>query len=215
MALDPPLESRRPIPHDAGRRRLIAIAKLAAPGIGILIILALLALPLLGSDPLEKSHTAERAKEQLDVSAGMVGPSFQGMDGQGRPFQVRARTADFASDDQRFVRLEQPEGDLALSDGTVVALTAAHGLYDRDDQLMQLQGDVVLFHDDGFEVVTERALLDLPHGRAEGNAPVEGQGPVGHIRSEGFRIEENGAKVVFTGHSRLVLYENAEQGRLP
>ena len=33
----------------------------------------------------------------------------------------------------------------------------------------------------------------------------EGEGPLGEIRSEGFRIEDNGATVIFTGQSRAVL----------
>jgi len=215
MALDPPSASRHPRPHDWGRRRLTALAKLAAPGVGILVILLLLGLPFFGSGPVDSAGAPERDQEDVDLSAGMVAPRFQGLDGQGRPFVVRARTADFASDDQRYVRLDRPEGDLALSDGSEVALTATRGFYDRGDQQMQLLGDVLLFHDDGFEVVTQSALLDLPGGRAEGNDPVEGEGPVGHIVSEGFRIEENGARVIFTGRSRLLLYDDAEQEQSP
>lgn len=127
---------------------------------------------------------------------------------------VRAQTADFVSEDERFVRLDRPEGDLALSDGSAVAITAAQGVYDREVQFMQLAGEVTLFHDDGFEVVTESAVLDFPGGRAEGSDPVEGEGPVGHIAAEGFRIEEDGARVFFTGRSRLVLYSGEERQEL-
>src|SRR5699024_9605475 len=175
-------------PHDWGRRRLVAFGKMAAPGVGVLVVLALIGLPLLGSDPLDNADREESVAEAIDLSAGMVGPRFEGLDGQGRPFVVRAQTADFASEDQRFVRLDRPQGDLALSDGSAVAITAARGVYDREVQFMQLAGDVTLFHDDGFEVVTESALLDMPGGRAEGHDPVAGEGPVGHIVSEGFRI---------------------------
>ena|SRR5690625_505748 len=216
MALEPPIMNKRPVPHDWGRRRLVAFGKVAAPAVGLLVILALVGLPLLASDPIDSPDREERAGEGIDLSAGMVGPRFEGVDGQGRPFVVRAETADFASEDQRFVQLERPKGDLSLSDGSEVAITAASGVYDREVQFMQLAGDVTLFHDDGFEVVTDSAVLDIPGGRAEGSEPVAGEGPVGHIVSEGFRIEEDGARVLFTGRSRLVLYgDQVQEGRLP
>jgi len=214
MALEPPPSTKRPTPHDWGRRRLVAFAKMAAPGLGFLVVLALLGLPMLASSPADKPDRAPSLDEGIDLSAGMVGPQFEGLDGQGRPFVVRAQTADFVSEDERFVRLERPEGDLALSDGSAVAITAAQGVYDREVQFMQLAGEVTLFHDDGFEVVTESAVLDFPGGRAEGSDPVEGEGPVGHIAAEGFRIEEDGARVFFTGRSRLVLYSGEERQEL-
>ncbi|MDF2096096.1 LPS export ABC transporter periplasmic protein LptC [Aquibaculum arenosum] len=216
MSAETPPAPHRPKPHDMGRRRLVALGKLVVPTIGALVIAALVALPLLRSDPLdEPPEAAQREDGAVDLSAGVIAPRFAGLDGQGRPFTVTASTADFATEDQRFVRLDRPEGDLTLSDGSWVAITAARGVYDREDQLMQLAEEVTLFHDEGFEVVTESAWLDIPGGRAEGHDPVQGQGPVGHIASEGFRIEERGAKVVFTGRSRLLLYEEPQEGDLP
>lgn len=204
-----------PPPHDIRRLRLVSLGKVAAPLVAVLMIAALVALPLFGPGSLEDSAVDKQLEEGGDLAAGMVRPTFEGLDGRGRPFVLRAQTADFASGDQRFLRLDQPEGDLMLSDGSAVALSAAKGLYDREDRLMRLTGEVTLFHDDGFEVVTDTAWLDISGGRAEGSDPVAGEGPVGRITSEGFRIEEEGARVFFTGQSRLVLYDDEEQRPLP
>jgi len=216
MALDTPSRSvRPPAPQDLGRRRLIALGKLLVPAAAALVVVALVVLPALRSDPVGDAVQQRERRAAADLTAAMISPRFEGRDGRGRPFAVTASTADFASDDQRFVRLELPEGDLLLSDGSWVAITAARGIYDREDRLMQLAGQVNLFHDQGFELVTESAWLDLPAGRAEGGDPVTGQGPIGHIESQGFRIEERGARVIFTGESRLLLYGEPPLGSLP
>jgi len=216
MALDTPSSSiRRPAPQDLRRRRLITLGKLLVPTAATLVLVALAVVPALRSDPVDEAVQQRERRASVELDAAVINPRFEGRDDRGRPFTVSASTADFASEDQRFVRLELPEGDLLLSDGTWVAIAAARGVYDREDQLMQLAGQVNLFHDQGFELVTESAWLDLPAGRAEGDDPVAGQGPVGHIESQGFRIEERGARVIFTGRSRLLLYGDSPRGSPP
>lgn len=193
----------------------MGLGKLLVPGMAALVVAAMVIVPALRPDPVGENVDAREERGGVDFAAGMVSPRFEGRDGEDRPFTVMATTANFTSDDQRFVRLDRPEGELTLSDGSWVSITAASGIYDREDQLMQLAGKVNLFHDEGFEVVTESARLDFPGGRAEGNEPVVGQGPVGHIEAQGFRIEERGAKVIFTGKSRLLLYGDGPRGELP
>lgn len=211
----PPSRAERPQPYDLGRRRLVALGKLLVPAAAALVLAALVVLPALRPDPVSDAVTSRERQQGVDLDAAMIAPRFEGRDGRGRPFAVTASAADFASQDQRFVRLQQPEGDLRLSDGSSVAISAARGLYDREDQLMQLAGQVNLFHDQGFEFVTESAWLDLPTGLAQGSDPVAGEGPVGHIEAEGFRIEERGARVIFTGRSRLLLYGSTPRENLP
>jgi lipopolysaccharide export system protein LptC len=53
----------------------------------------------------------------------------------------------------------------------------------------------------------------MKQGEASGDKPVTGQGPVGTIRSAGFRILERGKRVIFTGKSRLVLYRTTQGPR--
>jgi lipopolysaccharide export system protein LptC len=93
-----------------------------------------------------------------------------------------------------------------MNDGTWLALTAKVGYYDRQTELLDLVGDVNLFHDQGFEVRTEKAQVDLKGGTASGDLPVEGQGPSGTLTAEGFRAIDSGKTVIFTGKSKMILY---------
>jgi len=65
---------------------------------------------------------------------------------------------------------------------------------------------VNLFHDRGYELRTAAADIFIKQGIARGNKPVLGHGPLGTIRSTGFRILDSGRRVLFTGKSRLILH---------
>ena len=104
------------------------------------------------------------------------------------------------------VDLSLPKGDITLNDGTWLALTARTGKYDRQGNMLDLKGAVSLFHDQGFELQTETAAVDLEAGRAEGRDPVKGQGPFGQLLADGFRVEDRGDTIVFTGRSRMILH---------
>ena len=107
-----------------------------------------------------------------------------------RVIVLRARVGfrivqDRADDD--LILLAQPTADMILSDGGRVAVQAKQGSYHRDLETLQLAGGVDLVHDQGYEIRTSSANVDLTTKTAEGNDPVAGKGPFGEIRSQGFR----------------------------
>ena len=77
--------------------------------------------------------------------------------------------------------------------------------------MLDLNGEVTLFHDRGFELRTQAAQVDLEAGVARGSEDVEGQGPFGNLEAEGFQVLDRGARVLFMGKSRAVLYPNNER----
>ncbi len=64
-------------------------------------------------------------------------------------------------------------------------------------------GNVALYQDKGNEFHSTSAHLDMNAGTAEGDDPVTGQGPFGHVTAQGFRILNRGDIIYFTGHARL------------
>jgi hypothetical protein len=71
--------------------------------------------------------------------------------------------------------------------------------------LLDLFEDVNLVHENGTRFVTRRGHLNLSDNTAEGHDPVEGHGPSGDIKGEGFQILSKGDTVIFTGRSDLLL----------
>jgi len=140
----------------------------------------------------------------------MVNPRFSGVDGKNQPYTVTAETARQFADNEDLFHLELPKADITLNSGTWVALNADMGRYNSHDGVLDLEGTVSLFQDEGFEVVTEQARLNLETGIAEGDSPVRAQGPSGTLSSEGFRILDRGKRVIFKGRSHLFALPSAK-----
>ena len=57
------------------------------------------------------------------------------------------------------------------------------------------------------------ARFNLDDRSASGDDPVEGQGPLGTLQSEGFRIFDGGDRVLFTGKAQMFVYRGARDTR--
>lgn len=190
---------------DGARARLVRTLRYVLPGIAVLLIGAVAAWPLLqariGRIPL---GFATITQDEIDQQR-MINPRYVGVDDRNQPFTITANSATKIDTKGNLVELEQPKADMALKDGHWVALTATTGTFSQDAQLIQLVDSVSLFHDTGYEFRTETAYIDVKAGTAYGQDPIQGQGPLGTLKAEGFRIYDKGERVVFTGRARMVL----------
>ncbi|UFN47391.1 LPS export ABC transporter periplasmic protein LptC [Roseomonas sp. OT10] len=180
---------------------------------GVKWLLPLAALALLSAIALwpEFDRAEDRARLSFrrvtrDVagSARVVSPRYQGIDEQGRPYNVTAATATQAVADSP-IALEQPRADVLMSDGAWVLLESDRGVYDKAAARLDLEGNVTLWHDNGSTLRTEAAQIRIDQGRAEGDRPVAAQGPFGTLTADGFRLEDRGKVVVFTGNAHAML----------
>lgn len=138
---------------------------------------------------------------------------YDGKDDKGRPFSITANSASHADGDDRHIALKKPLADITMASGAYVALTANDGMLDRDADIVTLNGDVTLFHDNGLSFQTDSATIDLKGKTAEGNDVVEGQNGDGELVSQGFRVLDDGDTIVFTGKAYLKIYpKQKEQG---
>lgn len=183
------------------------------------IVLPLAALGLIGLiiawsriDPIiNKIHISdtEQAPEEID-SVTMENARFAGIDAQNRSFNVTALRAVQSPDDNNHIDLQQPKADIVLSSGARVAVRSDAGGLHRDTEILDLIGTVTLTQDQDYEFHTTQARIDLNARTAAGDAPVQGRGPQGEIRAEGFDILDGGARVIFRGHARAVLQPHQE-----
>jgi len=142
----------------------------------------------------------------------MLDARLTGLDDDNQRFNLRAAAATRIPEREDLVELDLPDGDLLLSDGTWLALTANSGLMDRTAETVDLMGDVNLFHDEGHEFITTNAQVDMASGRAHGVAPVKGQSPMGAMRSQGFEVSDNGDVIRFTGKAWMLIKQGALAG---
>jgi lipopolysaccharide export system protein LptC len=190
--------------------RFVARMKLALPATAMALLLLVAVWPRIQS-AVERLHKLPRIDLRQARDLRMVNLSYAGRDRHDRPFTVTADAARQRPEVDDLVELESPKADMTTESGSWLALTAYSGTYQPQAQLLDLFGDVELFQDKGNTFKTDSAHVDMGKGSAEGDDPVQGHGPFGTIDSEGFRIENNGDTVVFTGKAHLYLRPREER----
>jgi lipopolysaccharide export system protein LptC len=189
----------------ASYSRVVRALKLLLPLSALMLVAAAVLFVMFydADDTLTLSFTSV---EHLDNDLRMVNPRFRGMDNERRPFLVTATSAIQDVRDPRNVTLENLQADMALSETSWVGLSADSGHLDSEEQTLELEGNISVFTDAGYEFHTQRALVQLEEQRVTSNTEVTGQGPLGTMRADGFVAEEAGDRLRFTGNVRMRIY---------
>jgi lipopolysaccharide export system protein LptC len=108
------------------------------------------------------------------------------------------------------INLNHLIADITMADGAWVAVIADNGVYNRDTGIVDLSGNVNLFHDTGLSFETDAATVDVHNDSARGDQPIEGQRPNSEIVADGFDMKNNGRIVTFTGRAFLKLYPKSK-----
>jgi lipopolysaccharide export system protein LptC len=202
LTLRPITEWLRNLPGNRHSRR-VAVARMALPALGIFLLLLVAIWPRVAPlfDRLRFAAIDLREARELR----MMNPRYAGTDRSGHPFVVTAAIGRQVPGRDDVMALDQPRADFKSHSGANVVATADSGVYQTNTQFLDLFGHVTLTHENGTQIVTDSARLDAANNAGEGHDPVEGHGPSGDLKAEGFQIVDNGEIVIFTGKSDLVL----------
>lgn len=185
--------------------RRVTLLKRLLPATGLTLLLLIMMWPRLAPmwDRMRLGFAAIDLREARELR--MLNPRYAGTDKLGRPFVVTAAVGRQVPDRQDLMSLEGPRADLKTHGGADVQLTAGTGIYQAQAQLLDLFGQVTITHQNGTKFVTDAAHADIAHNTANGSDPVEGHGPSGDIKAQGFRILDKGDVIIFTGNSDMLL----------
>ncbi len=185
--------------------RFVSAMKIVLPTTAVFLLALVLILPQLRDEPDQFSADIVPAQGGTGDSLSLVNARYVGTDDSGQPFSVTAESVRESSLAQDEIDLVAPQADISLNDGTWLVVGAETGRYHRKNQVLQLQGAVNLFQDQGYELHTEAVTIHLEEGRAKSLVPTRSQGPFGQLESRGFELEDKGKTVFFTGPARLLL----------
>jgi lipopolysaccharide export system protein LptC len=190
-----------------GYTRFVSWMKLVLPGVAVALLLLVAAWPRLAAQV--ERLGAGLAKLDLNEARDlrMVNAHFSGLDKLNRPYTVTAQVARQMPSKDDLVSLEGPKADITLQSGAWVAVNSDTGIYQQQQQVLDLFGQVHVFHDTGIEFTTDSARVNLDQGTAEGTEAVTGQGVFGELDAQGFQLLDRGQRVIFTGKSRLLLVQ--------
>jgi lipopolysaccharide export system protein LptC len=196
--------SRESLSAIARRSYTVLVAKKLLPAAGILLLVALVAIPSLHAGMNRDRVTYHISSATTAAPSRMSGAQYHGTDQQGQPFTVTATTAD--QQDEDHIALASPEGDITMKSGAWMMLRSDTGMYHQKSQLLHLSGNVTLYRNDGTILTVPVAAIDLHEGSANSSAPVQVQGPFGTLNAQnGFSLTNRGTDIMFNGPATLVL----------
>ncbi len=203
------LANRASLAPSRGYSRFVNLTKFFLPVVALALVALVIAWPHLDSEDLRFRLGFAAIKLGVTEDPSMINPRFVGADKNDRAYSLTADLARRLSGEPARVELEMPKADITLSNGTWLVLTADTGVFGSAEQKLNLSGAVNLYHDSGYEFRTQRAAIDLAAGQAEGNDPIEGQGPFGQLKADGFRLVDHGKVIHFTGKAQLLMRSGA------
>ena len=190
-------------PHGKGYSIFVRFLRLALPLLAVGIIGLLLSWPRI-----EETLTTLPDEVIIPDTVGqneLIKPRFESTDEKNQPFTITAKRAVQSKRDPSVVLLENPMADITLQTGTWMAAQAEKGAYRQNSERLLLQGGVKLFHDNGYEVTTEKLLVNLKNREAWSDHPVYGQGPAGTLEATGMQAHAETDHLIFTGPAKLTL----------
>jgi lipopolysaccharide export system protein LptC len=194
--------------------KFVGYMRVGLPAAAAFLVLLVLVLPqFMGEDDRFRISTTDAVKEAAVEALSMVNARYFGTDKKGQPFSVTAKGVKERAGNDKQVELTGPQADITLTNGDWLSLDAAGGLYDRENETLELSGNVSVFQDKGIEMHTETVVVKLKDGTASSKTPVHSQGPFGELNAQGFELYDKGERVLFTGPAQLTLNSGVKSSR--
>ena len=184
--------------------RFVTVMKRALPlaaGALIAIVIVYAMLPRQS----DKLSFAYERMGKIDNDLAMLKPRLTGADRKGHPFVITADAAIQQAANVKRATLMNVQADLTLEQGRWLNATARKGFVDMDKGSLALSGGIAVFSDDGYELHTASADVDLKKGLFKGSVEVTGQGPAGTLRADSFEIDRNSNQIVLIGHVQMTI----------
>ena len=196
---------RRATAREAERySRFVTIMKRALPLAAAALVAAVLVYALQPRQ--ERSGRVAMTFQRLGIvndDLAMLKPRLTGADDQGDPFVVTADEAVQDKNDSKRATLRNVQGDVTLKDGTWISALAPRGTLDAKSRRLTLQGPIAVYSDNGYELHTASANIDMRKAVILGNDTVNGQGPFGIFRADRFRLDRHSRQVFLYGNVRM------------
>jgi lipopolysaccharide export system protein LptC len=181
--------------------RRVRVLKFAVPLLAVAIAIAFPVYSYLGA-PVSVSIQADGTAFS-DGKLVMANPKLNGFTKQKLPYSLTATRATQDVGKQGIIDLEGINAKLPVASDNVVAVDAAHGIYDRDHNTMDLTSDVSVTTSDGMVAKFKSIFLDMGKGSMKTSNPVDVSRGGSRITADSMSVEDNGRLVVFENRVRV------------
>ncbi len=180
--------------------RLVRFLRRAIP-VGCLVVLTGLVLfsffnPFKKALPNISVSTVGIAGSKITMQA----PKLSGYKKDLRSYDVTADTAVQDVKKPTVIELLKPDAKIELEKERFARVTANTGIYDSTAEKMNLDGNVKVKTDTGYDVQMSDARLDLKAGNISTDKPVKVKMSSGTIDADSMEVLDSGKSILFRGH---------------
>ena len=129
--------------------------------------------------------------------------TFQGIDEFNQPFFLQAKKYQKIINNENKLLFEKPNAEINLRNGKWLTVIANEGIFDIEEQTLELMGDVLFMHSDGQQIDTNNAVIDLKKAIIYGNKKIFGKNETINFSSEGFKVVKTGKIFLLLGKSKI------------
>jgi len=179
----------------ANHSRKVRFLKLVLPAAALLIAGAFVAYSYVsvpGSVSFDVSESA-----YADGKLVMANPKLDGYTKENRPYSMKATRALQHMDNSSIVELEGIDAKLPVSDAVVAAIGAEYGIYDRENNTLDVQSPIKVETTDGMTAAFQSAYLDIGKGSMTTDKPIEIRLNGAQISADTMSVLENGKVLIF------------------
>lgn len=133
----------------------------------------------------------------------MANPKLDGFTKDNRPYKMTASRAIQDLKNEGVVLLEGIAARLPIDKDNWAEVDAPHGVYDRDNNTLDIPGDMTITTADGMVAKLQSAFLDMGKGGMKTDDPIDIQAKGTTITSDSMSILENGKVLVFEKRVRM------------
>ena len=181
--------------------RRVRVLKFAVPLLAVAIAVAFPIYSYLKA-PLSVSVQADGTAFS-DGKLVMANPKLNGFTKQKLPYSLTATRATQDVGQQAVIDLEGINAKLPVETDNIVSVDAAHGIYNRDANTMDLTSDVSVTTTDGLVAKFKSIFLDMGKGSMKTSNPVDVSRGGSRITADSMSVEDNGRLVVFENRVRV------------
>jgi len=202
-----------PVPSLSGHTRFVRLMRYGLPVAALGLVGMVIAWPGL-YDRNSAVTLAVATGGALTGDAAMVNPRFSGTGGKGKPFRIVGERATQDPENRDLVTVTKPSGNMTLGDGSALTVTAETGQFDNGKKTLSLEGGVTAATAAGHRFQAGAVDVDLDQETLVSRTPVTADGPAGQIAARGFRVENGGDVLHFSGGVKAIIRPGA-QGERP
>ncbi|MBV9139063.1 MAG: LPS export ABC transporter periplasmic protein LptC, partial [Hyphomicrobiales bacterium] len=132
-------------------------------------------------------------------------PKLSGFKKDSRPYEVVAKSAIQDVSKPSIINLVEMNAHLVLGDGQAANLTAKKGIYDTQNETLDVNDNVRIKTMNGYDISLEKASMKFKSGDISSDSRVNVKMNDGEINADSVEMIDNDKRVTFIGnvHSRL------------